>query len=81
MTHPLMQHPLMRLGYSHADILRVYQDQVVRLAERVKLARVATNNGAGGKDGKRYEGKFMHQIEAQYEDAIQSVKMLELMEG
>lgn len=72
-----MTNPLAILGYSHEQALLVYRDQVVRLAERVKLARIATENGKGGRDGKRYEGKFMHQIEAQFIAAVNTLYEIE----
>ena len=54
----------------------MYADQVVRLEARVAAAALATDHGAGGPDGKRYEGKFYHQHVAQLEGARRSLAEL-----
>lgn len=72
-----MTNPLLQMGYSPEAVLAIYRDQVARLAEKVKAARIATDNGVGGEKGKRYEGKFLHQIEGQFIAAVDSVRELE----
>jgi hypothetical protein len=66
-----------RLGYSPDQMLLVYRDQVVRLEAKVAAAAIATEFGKGGPDGKRYDGKFYHQLVAQLEGARQTLAEVE----
>lgn len=65
------------LGYSPEQMLSVYRDQVVRLEAKVADAAIATEFGKGGPEGKRYDGKFYHQLVAQLEGARQTLANLE----
>lgn len=62
-----------RLGYSHDQAVLVYRDQVTRLEAKVSAAAIATEYGKGGPNGKRYDGKFYHQLVAQLEGARKSL--------
>jgi len=62
-----------RLGYSHQQMVLVYRDQVTRLEAKVAAAAIATDCGKGGRNGKRYDGKFYHQLVAQLDGARQSL--------
>jgi hypothetical protein len=66
-----------RLGYSHEQAVTVYRDQVVRLEAKVAAAAVATEHGKGGPAGKRYDGKFYHQLVAQLDGARQTLAAVE----
>ena len=67
-------HPMMSImGYTREQTIAVYRDQVARLQRKVADAAVATDFGANGANGKRYEGKFYHQIVGQYNAAVQSL--------
>lgn len=70
-----MTNPILAI-LTPAQAVAVYADQVVRLEARVAAAALATDHGAGGPDGKRYEGKFYHQHVAQLEAARVSLAEL-----
>ena len=72
-----MTNPLAILGYSHEQALLVYRDQVTRLEAKVAAAAIATEHGKGGRDGKRYDGKFYHQLVAQLDGARQTLAAVE----
>ena len=68
-----MTNPLAMFGFSPEATLALYRDQVVRLEAKVAAAAIATECGKGGPNGKRYDGKFYHQLVAQLEGARKSV--------
>ena len=66
-----------RMGFSRDQMVLVYRDQVTRLEAKVAAAAIATEHGKGGRDGKRYDGKFYHQLVAQLEGARQTLAHVE----
>lgn len=51
-----------------------YARNAAQLAEMVEAAKVATNEGAGGPKGKRYNGYFYHQLVAMAADRKKSAE-------